>query len=164
MNKLMKSNIQISLIPRMSVSTFGAVLAAVLLFASETGAHAQQVVDRISASQLKGIFQEQGYSYKLEPNGNILWRIEGVKAAVMRSKDGNHLTFRVYFGNSSTTLAKINAWNKSKKFSRSYLDDDGDPVLQLDLELDGGVTMDRVADFLKTCRASLDAWVKEVVQ
>jgi hypothetical protein len=61
-------------------------------------------------------------------------------------------------------LAKVNAWNKTKRFSRSYLDDDDHVCLELDLDLAGGVTPDRVRDFLKTCRSAFQLWCREVVE
>ncbi len=126
--------------------------------------NAQDVLTRISAPALQQIFKDEGYSFETDGDGDIIWKIEGVRTYVIRSKEGNQITFRLAFNNENTTLAKVNAWNKSKRFSRSYLDDDGDPVLQLDLELDGGITKERIVDYLKTCRVSMAAWAKEVLQ
>jgi hypothetical protein len=52
------------------------------------------------------------------------------------------------------TLERINAWNREKRFSRAFLDD-GDPVLESDLGLTGGVTRETVVSFLKTFEVSL---------
>jgi hypothetical protein len=38
-----------------------------------------------------------------------------------------------------------------------------DPHLELDLDICGGVTEDRIRDFLKTCKVSFTAWQDEVV-
>ena len=126
--------------------------------------NAQEVLTQISPPALQKIFKDEGYSFELDGDGDIIWKIEGVRALVIRSENGNQIAFRMSFKNENTTLAKINAWNKSKRFSRTYLDDDGDPVLQLDLELDGGITKERIVDYLKTCRISMAAWAKEVLQ
>ena len=39
-----------------------------------------------------------------------------------------------------------------------------DRFLELDLDLAGGVTLDRIKDYLRTCRLSYTAWVAEVVK
>lgn len=62
-----------------------------------------------------------------------------------------------------SSLETVNEWNRTKRYSRSYLDSDQDPVLELDLDLAGGVTEDRIIDFLSTCRLSFSAWLKEVM-
>jgi len=36
------------------------------------------------------------------------------------------------------TLEQINAWNRSQRFGRAYLDKDNDPILEMDVDLDDG--------------------------
>lgn len=36
------------------------------------------------------------------------------------------------------SLQKINAWNQSNRFGRAYLDDEGDPIIEMDVDLDDG--------------------------
>jgi hypothetical protein len=38
----------------------------------------------------------------------------------------------------SVTLDRINEWNRSQRFGRAYLDKEGDPVIEMDLDLDDG--------------------------
>ncbi len=148
----------------MNNSVIAAIVAALTLCMFAVNVRAQEVLESISAPGLQQIFKDEGYSFETDKDGDVIWKIEGVRALVIRSEKGNNIAFRQSYKNNNTTLAKINAWNKSKKFSRSYLDDDGDPVLSLDLELDGGITKARIVDFLKTCRISMAAWSKEVLQ
>jgi hypothetical protein len=35
-------------------------------------------------------------------------------------------------------MSQMNDWNKTKRFSRGYIDKDGDPVMEFDLDLDDG--------------------------
>lgn len=125
---------------------------------------APQVLERISPAQLQEIFKEEGYSFTPDADGDVVWKIDGVKTMVLRSEKGNQLSFVAAFKSTEkTTLVKVNEWNRTKKFSRSYLDKDGDPMLQLDLDLEGGIAKPRITDFLKTCRVSLAAWIREVL-
>ena len=80
----------------------------------------------------------------------------------MIDKGGDALLFQISFSDSKANLQHINAWNQSKRYSRSYLADDDRIVLELDLSLDGGVGKGRIIDYLKTCRLSLSSWVQEV--
>ena len=36
------------------------------------------------------------------------------------------------------TLAKINEWNRTKRFARAVLDNEGDPIMIMDVDLDDG--------------------------
>jgi hypothetical protein len=60
-------------------------------------------------------------------------------------------------------LKDVNEWNRTKRYSRSYLDEEGDPFLELDLDLAGGVLKERIVDFLSTCRQSFLIWYDEVL-
>eukprot|EP01033_Poteriospumella_lacustris_P011188 gene11188-7960_t len=61
-------------------------------------------------------------------------------------------------GSPEQMLQIVNQWNTEKRFSRSYVDRDGDPVLELDLDMNGGVTYQRLEDFLATVTKSVLAW------
>jgi len=56
------------------------------------------------------------------------------------------------------SLKLINEWNKSKRFSCAYLDDDNDPILESDLDLSGGATAGTIKEFLRTFRISVTAF------
>lgn len=50
-----------------------------------------------------------------------------------------------------TTLEVVNDWNARKRFAKSYLDDEQDPYLELDVNLSySGVTEKNFADTLET--------------
>jgi hypothetical protein len=90
---------------------------------------------------------------------------EGYTAKVTTDKDGDPLIesaysgsqFEVYFYNctnhkecatvqfhagydlsNGSSLQTINAWNKGKRFGRGYLDDENDPHVEMDVDLDDG--------------------------
>lgn len=39
---------------------------------------------------------------------------------------------------SGPSLEQMNAWNRSKRFGRAYLDKENDPILEMDVDLDDG--------------------------
>ncbi len=52
----------------------------------------------------------------------------------------------------------INEWNRSKRFSRSYIDREGDPILESDIDLEGGVTEQAIVTWIQTFAISLKAF------
>lgn len=127
-----------------------------------------QVLGSLTTAQLEWLLKSEGFTYTVDKGGDIVWKIDGFRTRLVRTKsDGVEnacLQFHAVFENDGdATSKKINLWNKTKRYSRTYLDDDGDPVLELDLDMSGGVTKERVASFLKTCRLSFTAWRREVL-
>ena len=122
------------------------------------------VISTITTEELRSIMKAEGYETIFDKDGDVVWKIEGFKSHVFVAKDGKAIQFHSSFSDGNATLKKVNEWNQSKRFSRTYLDDDGDPHLELDLDMDGGVTVARLLDFLKTCRVSFDAWCRDVVE
>lgn len=121
------------------------------------------VVEKINAEQLAAILQSEGYAGEVD-GGMVRWKIEGKRTQLLISKTGNAVQFHAAFADGNATLKRVNEWNKSKRFSRTYLDDEGDPHLELDLDMEGGVTNARIKSFLKTCRVSFMVWQDEVVK
>ncbi len=119
----------------------------------------EQVVKSITVKQMFAIMRAEGYSVTLSQD-NVEWKIDGYTCAMLVAPDA----IQFYSGfKGGATLEKVNEWNKKRRFSRTYLDDSGDPCLELDLEITGGVTRARIVDFLKTCRGSFEVWRKEVL-
>jgi hypothetical protein len=60
-------------------------------------------------------------------------------------------------------LERINEWNRSQRFGRAYLDKDGDPVIEMDLDLDdGGLSAALFADNLEFWDAVLGKFERHV--
>jgi hypothetical protein len=128
------------------------------------GAMSAQVYKKIERKELLKILSSQGYTAtEAESERNVIWTLNGYKTLLLVAENMESIQFYVAFSDSKSTLSRVNTWNKEKKYSRSYLDNDGDPVLELDLDLAGGVTRERIVDFLLTCRVSLSAWKTSVV-
>jgi len=52
----------------------------------------------------------------------------------------------------------INEWNRTKRFSRSYIDREGDPILESDIDLEGGITEKAIVTWIQTFAISLKAF------
>jgi hypothetical protein len=128
------------------------------------GAVTAQLYKKIERRDLLKILSSEGYTAtEAESERNVIWTLNGYKTLLLIAENMESIQFYVAFSDSKATLNRVNTWNKEKKYSRSYLDNDGDPVLELDLDLAGGVTRERIVDFLLTCRVSLSAWKPAVV-
>ena len=136
---------------------------ALALAVAAPALEAQRTVTSITRDDLITYVKDEGFgSIETRNATSFLTRMEGYKVAFFVLSDGESV--QAYFGRSGTEarLASINAWNKSKRYSRAYLDDDGDPVLELDLDLAGGVTPDRIRDFIRTVKLSVSKFSSEV--
>lgn len=103
-----------------------------------------QIVSAKDPKTLVAALKAKGYETELLTTG---------KAPSIASSAGG-LKFRIYFenctdGKACTTVTfftgftdidstpeKLNEWNSKNRFARAYIDDDKDPVLAMDLDLD----------------------------
>ncbi|QKG71673.1 YbjN domain-containing protein [Erythrobacter mangrovi] len=74
----------------------------------------------------------------------------------------NCTTLQYYMGFSDakdTTLDELNEWNRTKRFARAYRDNEGDPVLEMDVDLDfGGIPRANLLETFNTWSALMDAY------
>jgi len=139
-------------------------LLAMLAFAAAAQAGDKDVIEAVTRNDVQELLESEGYSVVVDDDGDLLWKLEGYSTWMFVAKDGESLQFFTFIGDSNATPEKVNIWNQTRRFSRSYLDDEGDPRLELDLDMAGGVTVARIKDFFQTCRISFTTWTAEVVQ
>ncbi|MDO9694994.1 MAG: YbjN domain-containing protein [Candidatus Latescibacteria bacterium] len=139
-------------------------LLAVLAIAATAQAGDKDVIESVTRNDVQKLLESEGFSVEVDEDGDLLWKLEGYNTWMFVAKDGESLQFYAPFGDGNATLKKVNTWNQTRRYSRSYLDDEGDPRLELDLDMAGGVTVARIKDFFLTCRVSFTAWTAEVVQ
>ena len=110
------------------------------------------VISKISAGQLMNLALEEGYSCSI-------------------SKSGRIITFQTGFQcgdeDEAALLQRINQWHRCIRFARTYYEkrpENADLLkLELDIDLTGGVTKERLIDFLITCRDMFGKWRAEVL-
>lgn len=145
-----------------------AVMALVCLVNAPAAQAAERIITQVTVEDIARIMKAEGYAVTVEPAGDdseadVLWKLDGSKCIIFTYDDGHAIQFYVGFTDTDATLREINDWNRTKRFSRSYLDDEGDPCLELDLDLAGGVTEARMQDFFKTCKVSFQQWHKAII-
>ena len=126
------------------------------------GANGWQTFRKITKAQLDQLMKAEGYSTRRDSDDDIVWTQDGLRWVVFVMSEGTSIQVKFAVGDSKATLERINEWNRGKRYSKSYLDLDGDPNLALDLDLSGGVERARIVDFFRTASISRSAWIKEV--
>jgi len=65
---------------------------------------------------------------------------------------GSYASLLFYAGwsaDSQISLFAINDWNRLSRFGRAYVDETGDPAIELDLLLTGGVTAQTIREYIE---------------
>lgn len=123
-----------------------------------------EVYDQLNARWLLQLMKSEGYPVSIDEDGDVAWKINGYNTYIMFDKDGGAMQF---FAGVNTDyevpLAKINAWNLTRKYSRSYLNEKGRPYLEAEMSFEGGVTRAHILSFLKLCSISFTTWIRETV-
>lgn len=142
--------------------------AGALLMAATTPAQAELV--QASPQIIAQIVQGQGLPAEVKtPDGEnpyIESNYSSLKFLILFMNcddDGRKCkTIQFYMGYNDakdTTLDQLNSWNKDKRFARAYRDDEGDAVLEMDLDLDfGGMPRENVGEALNTWKSLMDAY------
>ena len=99
-----------------------------------------QVITRISDTDLTALIKRFGFDIRGRKPGLINFDIGGI-GVVMRLSDRTNLQlYAAFISEVPPPLGVINEWNRTKRYSRAYVDSDGDAVIESDLDIKGGVT------------------------
>jgi hypothetical protein len=130
-------------------------------------AHADQtVITSITAPEVESILKDLGFTgTRIDEDDDVIVMMHGrTVLVVIGSGNGRQLRASVAFVGVDLGLEEVNAWNRERILSKAYLDQDGDTILEAEVDLDGGVTVDRVKDWLHTFSFTIDLFVREVIQ
>ncbi|OWR00927.1 YbjN domain-containing protein [Sphingopyxis witflariensis] len=148
-------------------------LGASVLFAAAP-AHAE-LVNAKNPAAIKTIVESQGWPAKLITKAGEDPYIEsnrnGLKFLVLFmncEENKNCKTLQYYMGFSDAkevTIERLNQWNKDKRFARAYRDDAGDPVLEMDVDLDfAGIPRENVGETFNTWASLMDSYREYVFE
>lgn len=129
--------------------------------AGQVAAADADIVEKMTAGKIERIMSDLALVNVTEIDNNTYrFEYEGLKILVFNKED----TMQLYagFSGAKISLSRINEWNKTKRFTRAYLDKDNDPVLEGDIELTGGVTEKNVKEWIKTYQVSIRAYKKHL--
>ena len=134
-----------------------------------------ELINASNPATIKAILESQGWPATLiskpgddpylESNRN------GLKFLVLfmnceESKKCKTLQYYMGFSDAKdVSLDKLNKWNKDKRFARAYKDDEGDPVLEMDVDLDfAGIPRENVGETFNTWASLMDSFREYVFE
>lgn len=113
-------------------------------------AWADTIQAKFNDAQLLKIVQDLGYGKaEIRKKGHVQFLFEGSKINLLTYDDGD---LQLHYGISGGkwSIPTINRWNKDKRLTRAYIDDDGDPNIESDLLMENGASSEQVTAFIKT--------------
>lgn len=152
--------------------TILALGAAALFTASSARA---ELINATNPETIKAVVESQGWPATMvaKPGDDpyIESNRNGLKFLVlfMNCEEGQRCkTLQYYMGFSDAkdvTLERLNQWNKEKRFARAYKDDAGDPVLEMDVDLDfAGIPRENVGETFNTWASLMDSFREYVFE
>ncbi len=152
--------------------TILALSAAALFTASPARA---ELINAANPETIKAVVESQGWPATMVAKPGDDPYIEssrnGLKFLVlfMNCEEGQRCkTLQYYMGFSDAkdvTLERLNQWNKEKRFARAYKDDAGDPVLEMDVDLDfAGIPRENVGETFNTWASLMDSFREYVFE
>lgn len=134
-----------------------------LLLAGALGAAPLQAAPLVDASDPERLMQlARGFgsaSLERDDYGDplITGRIDGYKYGIYfygcaQNRQCNDVQFAAAWGGHQVSWQTINDWNRTKRYGKAYLDQDGDPAIEMSVNLKYGVSRANFDD-------TLDWWV-----
>lgn len=129
------------------------LLSVLILFGlSATPAPAAEVIETISAQRVVELLGQAGFTgAEIDADQDVLVNMQGYRVLILvGSYQGKNLSMKFALAGTQANHQTVNQFDLEKRFGRAYLDSDGDPVLESDLDLEGGVAEARVLDYFRT--------------
>lgn len=148
-------------------------VAALAGIAWAAGARVSQatVYNAVSGKEISAMLSTEGYRPTLgkaeDGDPQIKFKVQG-KEVYIDFYDCNKTEFcgslNISTGWALKTKLKatdLNQWNADNRYIRVYTDEENDPFLEDDIDLDGGATMNNVKEFVKTYVTQLEDFIAE---
>lgn len=118
---------------------------------------------RVSVEQLAKVLQDSGYRAEIVQGSKsryIRSGLSGKRIAIYmydckEDACGAYQFSAIFTKSPKYTLAFVNAWNKTRRYAKVYLDNDEDLNFEWDIDIDGGVT----PAFVKTTISSFETYL-----
>lgn len=142
-----------------------------LAWAAGTRVFQATVYSAVSGKEIAAMLSTEGYQPTLgkaeDGDPQIKFKVQG-KTIYFDFYDCNKTEFcgslNISTGWALKTKLKaadLNKWNADNRYIRVYTDEDNDPFLESDTDLDGGATLNNVKEFVKMYVSQLEDFVAE---
>ena len=128
-----------------------------------------EVFTSITLDRLEALLDARGIVTRRAqvPEGIYLkFNVGSFKALILpygNSPDFSSLQFHIGF-KAQPEQQVVNRWNQENRYGRAFLDAEGDPILQYDIDLEGGATEELILEAQKTFRALVEDFNESVVE
>ncbi len=148
-----------------------AYLLASLVAAAPMSAAADALMDATDPEAVAAIVRGFGSARigkAADDTPMINGRIDGTRFAVYfyecneKKVECRSVSFSASWATSAVSLEAVNEWNKVSRFGRAYIDDDGEPVLEYDVNLFLSVTEGNFEDSVDWWRVVLQSFEQVV--
>jgi hypothetical protein len=134
-----------------AVSILGLLLSIASLAAEELQA-------AYSDEELVEILKDDGYrAVEITEERVLNIKVDGQTHVLLVYEDND---LQLYYGLTGYVISDraINEWNKTRRLSRAYLDDDNDPILESDLLANAGITPKQITEWVSVFVSSAQAF------
>lgn len=124
------------------------------------------MITRLSAKELGAVLTSNGFTdVDVEDSETVYARTGGILMVFLVYEDGESFQANAVWnlGDDTASLFDLNDWNTEYRFSKAIRLDSGNPCIQLDLDMAGGVTRKRVDDYLRIVKFQVELFRKEVI-
>lgn len=153
---------------------FSLLLAVALISLSlAPAASAQSTVDATNTDTILSIargFGDATLGTDSDGDPKISGRINGTSYTVFfygcndSGQQCKDIQFWSYWTARGVTAERLSTWNRDMRWGKSYIDKDGDTVLEMDANLYGGVTRKNLEDTFDWWRVVLTKFKDEVIR
>ncbi len=126
----------------------------VIVLTLTTAYAAETIIKKMTPEQLAIIVKDMGApKIQVENETTIFFSLNNI--AIMAEIQGEGTDVRLISiiemeGSQDTKLLRVNNWNKEKRFSKAYVDDDGDIVFEHDVDFEKGITQEQLKQSIRT--------------
>jgi len=146
------------------------IVGAVAVLGLAAGAQAQETLDGSDVDAILELARGHGEAeLQKQQNGDpkILGKVGGIQYAVYfmncsKNKNCEDLNFYAGFLDLKPSLEVINDWNREKRFGKAYLDADKDAVIEMDLNLEHGVSSDNLDAAFSVWELVVDQYTQHI--
>jgi hypothetical protein len=131
------------------------VSVLIISFSVISGLNAGEVIiKKMTTEELVKIVTEMGSTKtQIENSTTMFFYLSNV--AIMAEIQGEGTDIRLISinemeGSQDAKLIRVNDWNKEKRFSKAYVDDDGDIVFEHDVDFEKGITREQLKQSIRT--------------
>ena len=142
-----------------------------IAWAAGTRVSQATVYNAVSGKEIQAMLTTEGYRPTLgkaeDGDPQIKFKVQGKEIRIdfydcNKTEFCGSLNFSTGWAlKTKLKAADLNQWNADSRYIRVYTDEENDPILEDDIDLDGGVTMNNVKEFVRMYVSQLDEFVAE---